>query len=754
MAEARKIVTVLFSDVAGSAALGEALDPEAVRRVMARFFDEARSAIERHGGTVEKFVGDAVMAVFGVPAVHEDDALRAVRAASEMRERLAALNAELGRERGIALALRTGVNTGEVVTGDPSGGEFYATGDAVNVAARLEQAAAPGEILLGEQTYRLVRDAVNADAVEPLVLKGKAAAVPAYRIGLVEAAPAPVRRFDFPFIGRSEELARLGRAFERAVAERTPLLVTILGPAGIGKTRLAAELTSSLGGRATVLQGRCLSYGDGITFWPLQEILRSLPQRPAGLLDPEQAQSTEETFWAYRKLFEQLADQHSVLLLLEDIHWAEPTLLELLEHVVEWTRDVPILLLCLARPELLDNRPGWPGERIELAPLSEPDVDVLMSALADDVEPSERTRISAAAEGNPLFAEQMVALALEEDGREADVPPTIHALLAARIDRLAADERALLECAAIVGKEFWRGALLDLSPPGTEVSATLQRLVRKRLVRPERSSIPGEDAFRFAHILVREAGYSAIPKERRADLHERFAAWLEGSGTPYGEIVGYHLEQAYRYLAELGPVGDAERELASRAGTTLAQAGLNARQRGDDPGAANLLSRGLELLPADSASRGELLLALAHSFTNIGDFREAHAVFEDVLAAAEAAADRGLAWEATLSRNSLELFLSPGKRGVEDYVREAEQAITELRALGHERALARAWLAIAMLRVTSGHIAAAAEAAGRGVATAQRAGDWHLERFNLSMLALSLCDGPMPASEALRRCED
>jgi predicted ATPase len=538
-----------------------------------------------------------------------------IRAKHSLAPLVAALETELERERGIALALRTGVNTGEVVAGDVGSGEFYATGDAVNVAARLEQAAAPGEILVGEQTYRLVRDAVQAEAVEPLSLKGKAEAVPAYRLGLVAEGPALVPRFDTPFIGRGAELARLREAFEAALAERIPLLVTVLGPAGIGKTRLAAELTSTLGEQATVLQGRCLSYGEGITFWPLQEILRSLPELPERLLDPEQARSTEETFWAYRKLFERLAKERPLVLVLEDIHWAEPTLLELVEHVVEWTREVPLLLLCLARPELLDERPGWPGERIELAPLAEQEVEVLLSALGDELATGERRRISEAAEGNPLFAEQMVALALEEDGRGANVPPTIQALLAARIDRLEAEERALLERAAVVGKEFWRGALLELSPPGTEVSATLQRLVRRRLVCPERSSFPGEDAFRFAHVLVRDAGYSAIPKERRADLHERFAGWLERSGSRYGEIVGYHLEQAYRYRVELGPVRNAERELASRAGTMLAEAGLEALRRGDAAGAADLLSRGLDLLPADAPSRGELLLALGDSLS-------------------------------------------------------------------------------------------------------------------------------------------
>ena len=350
MAEARKTVTVVFADVAGSTALGEQLDPEALRRVMERYFSEARTALERHGGTVEKFIGDAVMAVFGIPAAHEDDALRAVRAAREMQEAVARLNADLQRERGVTLGVRTGINTGEAVVGDPSGGQFYATGDSVNVAARLEQAASANEILLGEETYRLVRDAVIAEAVGELALKGKAEGLAVYRLlDVVELAPAFSRRLDTPFVGRRSELARLIESLDHAVAAHEPTLVTVLGPAGIGKTRLAAEVTAGIQERARVLQGRCLSYGEGITFWPLEEIVGKLPRRPAGVPYPENAGSIEETFFAYRKLFEALARERPLVLVLEDIHWAEPPLLDLIEHLVEWTREAPIAD-CVRRP--------------------------------------------------------------------------------------------------------------------------------------------------------------------------------------------------------------------------------------------------------------------------------------------------------------------------------------------------------------------------------------------------------------------
>jgi predicted ATPase len=405
--------------------------------------------------------------------------------------------------------------------------------------------------VLGETTFLLVRDMVEAEPIEQLMLKGKTEVVSAYRLlEVFERAHLLVRRFDTPFVGRKDELDRLLECWQSSIAEQAPTLVTVLGPAGIGKTRLAGELVAAAGEGAMVLLGRCLSYGEGITFWPLQEILRSLPQRPAGAPDPDKAQSTEETFWAYRKLFESLAQERALLLVLEDIHWAEPTLLDLIEHVVEWTADAPIVILCLARPELIDDRPGWPGERLELEPLPDGEARDLVAALAADMDPSVQERAMEASEGNPLFLEQLLALAAE-DGQGLAVPHTIQALLAARLDRLDAQERALLERAAIVGREFWRRALVALSPPITEVSPVLQRLVRRQLIVPERSSLVGEDAFRFGHILIREATYSGIPKEARADLHERFAGWLEETGGPYEEIVAYHLEQAYWCKKEL-----------------------------------------------------------------------------------------------------------------------------------------------------------------------------------------------------------
>jgi class 3 adenylate cyclase len=542
--EVRKTVTVLFSDVTGSTALGERLDPESLRRVLARYFEAAGQVIERHGGTVEKFIGDAVMAVFGVPRVHEDDALRAVRAACELREVVASLNDELERDYGTRLELRIGVNTGEVVTGTE---ERLATGDAVNVAARLEQAAAPREILLGAETLRLVRDAVEAEPTEPLELKGKRETLVAHRlVTLHEEGPAFARRLDAPLVGRETELRRLHDVFDQAVRDRSCQLFTLLGVAGVGKSRLTAEFLFSLAD-ATVVRGRCLPYGEGITYWPVVEVLQQLP--PAGELGLERAAleaiegllgegqvvaSSEEIAWAVRKLLEAAAESSPLVVLFDDIHWGEPTFLDLLEHVADLSREAPLLLLCLARPELLDRRPAWGGGKLNattvlLEPLSSGETDDLLEHLLGQAELGHdlRFRIREAAEGNPLFVEEMVALVEESGDGEVSVPPTIQALLAARLDQLEPSERRVLERGSVEGRVFHQSAVQALAPEETQVANRLTSLVRKELVRPDKAQLPGEDAYRFRHLLIRDAAYEALPKATRAELHDRFASWLQ-----------------------------------------------------------------------------------------------------------------------------------------------------------------------------------------------------------------------------------
>ena len=524
--QTRKTVTVVFSDVAGSTRLGSELDPEAVRNIMSRYFEAASRALQRHGGTVEKFIGDAVMAVFGIPAVHEDDALRAVRAVVEMRDAVDELNRELEQEQGLQLRLRTGVNTGEVVAGDPADGQTLVTGDTVNVAARLEQAAGPGEILIGEVTHRLVKDAVRAEPTGPLTLKGKDDGVRSWRLlEVVGGAPGLARSPDSPLVGRRTELARLLEAFERVVGDATPSLFTVLGGAGLGKSRLAREVEASLEDVARVLTGRCLPYGDGITYWPLFEILRDLvgededprpaiarlvagregaeaiAERIAGVLGHStQASSAEETSWAVRKLFEALAQERPLVVVFEDLHWAEPTLLDMIEHIADWSREAPVFILCLARPELLEKRDRWggaPAASMVLEPLTADESGALIESLQGVTELTHETRrrIAETAEGNPLYVEQMVAMLAEGEPLEGplEIPPTIQGLLAARLDRLSTGERAVIERACVVGKRFWAAAVADLSEESAQgsVQANLELLVRKDFIGPDRSVVPG-----------------------------------------------------------------------------------------------------------------------------------------------------------------------------------------------------------------------------------------------------------------------
>ena len=597
----RKTVTVLFCDLTGSTELGESVDPEALRELLAHYFERMKAIVERHGGTVEKFIGDAVMAVFGVPTAHEDDALRAVRAAAEMRDAVVELE----------LQARIGVNTGTVVIGTE---ERLATGDAVNVAARLEQAAEPGDVLLGEPTLELVREAVEAEPIAPLELKGKAEPVPAQR--LLRILGAPERSHETPFVGRERELALVREAWERALGERRCELVTIVGDAGVGKSRLVAEALARI--EATTVRGRCLPYGEGITYWPVVEVLKQLDTLPP---DPEAASairsllgaadtsvSAEEIAWAFRKTLEHAAAQRALVVLFDDVHSGEETFLDLVEHVALLSSGSPILLVCMSRPELIERRAAWPVQ-LRLEPLTAEDVESLIPPRIGE---AVRGQISRAAGGNPLFVGEMLAMA-GEDGGEVVVPPTLQALLAARLDQLDDAERAVLECGAVEGEVFHRSAIQALSPGEGAVTPRLAALTRKQLIAPDKAQIPGEDGFRFRHLLIRDAAYDALPKAARADLHTRFADWLEGHGTAVvelDELLGYHLEQAVRYRSELG-LDDVE--LAAAAQARLATAGRRALNRLDFGSAANLLHRAAELAPAaevDLALETDLIDAL------------------------------------------------------------------------------------------------------------------------------------------------
>jgi class 3 adenylate cyclase/tetratricopeptide (TPR) repeat protein len=780
MAVSRRTVTVLFADVADSTPLGERLDPESLRRVMSRFFARMSVVLQRHGGTVEKFIGDAVMAVFGLPELHEDDALRAVRAATELRQALAELNEELEREFGVHIGIRVGVNTGEVVAGDGTGGQMLVTGDPVNVAKRLEEAARTGEILVGEPTRRLVENAVVLEPREDLTLKGKSATHSAWNVlAVIEGASAYARRMDAPLIGRRPQLQMLRDAYAEAVDGRTCRMFTVIGPAGIGKSRLAAELGASLRNEATFLPGRCLPYGDGITFWPLVQIVGLLGSddgvrevvadaedseliaaRVLGAVGPTAAAVPGgETFWAVRRLFEELARERPLLILIEDIHWAEPTLLDLLEYLSGWTHDAPILLLCLARPDLLDERPGWltqPGSGVLLEPLTEEESERLLDEIAQEwpLDTTARRRITEAAEGNPLYLEQMAALVAEGEPADA-IPPSIHALIAARLDRLPAEERAVLESASVAGKHFGRSALRQLARETDQsiVDAALLSLARKDLL----AARPGrEDRYGFRHALIRDAAYAGTPKEVRARLHERFADYAAntnaGRAGELDEIVGYHLEQAFVYRGQLGPIDDHAQTLAARGAEILGGAGRHALRRRDIPAAATLLERAIALGSSGDPLRRDLLLDLSRAQREAGQLTDSEQSLREAAELADAASDRLLQCRVLLDQALLQAYMYP-ERGTEELMQAADSVIPEFQELGYDDGLANAWLLVAEAHWLRCQIGPMEEALDR--AEAHTSGD---EAPELSLIgnarARTALAGALPVPDAIARCRE
>jgi class 3 adenylate cyclase/tetratricopeptide (TPR) repeat protein len=750
MREQRKVVTVLFCDIVGSTALGESTDPEALRARMRRYFEDLRGIIERHGGTVEKFVGDAVMAVFGIPVAHEDDALRAVRAASEMGLAVAAHDLEA----------RIGINTGEVVVGGD--GETLITGDAVNVAARLEQAAGTGETLIGAETRVLVRDAVRVEAVGPLVLKGKSEPVEAYRLlEVISGAAALARRHEAPLVGRERERRRLWRDYEDAVEDRMCRLFTLLGPAGIGKSRLVADFLEQLGNSAAVLRGRCLPYGEGITYWPLVEMLTAIDVEPEQVV----ASTPEETRVAFRRLLEARAAERPQVVVVDDLQWAEPVFVDLVEHVADLSRDASIFLLCVARTELLDTRPEWGGGKLNatsvlLEPLDADECERLIDNLLGETKLDQvaRERIAEASEGNALYVEEMVAMVRERDGAgDIVVPPTIHALLQARLDLLADDERLVIGHASVEGEVFHRGSVVELVP--VELRAALDdrlsSLVRKELIRPNAALLPDEEAFRFRHLLIRDAAYGAMSKELRAGLHERLADWLEASRSDESlevdEILGYHLEQAVRLRAELGLRRDVDQDLAARAGAKLVSAGRGALGRADYPAAVALLQRGADLLPADSTLRLESAPDLALALVRRGEFEQAQQLIRTTIDEAVASANASVEARARIAYNRLRSRIDPDSH-VEDELDEAIGLAADLEQAGDLPNLSRAYTEIGMCRFMLGHAGEGELDLQRAAEFARRAGDRALEREAVNARLRPIAWGPTPAAEGIAYC--
>jgi class 3 adenylate cyclase/tetratricopeptide (TPR) repeat protein len=651
----RKLATVLFVDLVDSTALVTGADPEVVRRRVQTYFERVSRCVTTHGGIVEKFAGDAVMAAFGIPQAHEDDAERAVRAGLAILDGVHELELEA----------RIGIESGEVVADDSD--STFATGEAVNVAARLQQAAEPGQVVLGPGTHRLTLGSVEVDDLGPVELKGLGREIWAWRA--LSTKVDEVRELHAaPLVGRDSELELLQNTYDRALRDRRAHLFTIYGEAGVGKSRLAREFSQGVEG-ATVLSGRSLPYGEGVTYWPLAEMVKcaagivdddpldvaieklrsfcedevvaDLLGLASGVLEAVQAErSQQEIAWAGREWAQRLAQEQPLVLVFEDIHWAEEPLLELIEHLVTWVREAPLLVVTLARPELLDVRPGWGGGRvrataIELEPLAPSESEELIDALGGTLDPAERQAVLAKTEGNPLFVEETVRM-LAEEGSEGigRIPDTLQALIAARIDRLAPEAKALLQRAAVIGRIFWAGALERLSPELESLEAPLDDLrLREFVLDEERSSIRGERAYKFKHVLIREVAYSGLSKSARAEHHAQFAEWLkERAGEELLEIRAFHLDRAAALLTELD--GAAPVELQREAAEALTEAGLRAFAREANRVGRQHFLRALELEPT---LRRRYLAARAAD--RLSDLPAVSREMEEVLAAAIAEGD-------------------------------------------------------------------------------------------------------------------
>ena len=627
-----------------------------------------------------------------------------------------------------------------------------------------------------------------------LDLKGKSEPVDAWRLLDVEPDAAGVaRRLDSPLIGRAAELDALLAELDRVVSDRACRIVTIIGEPGIGKSRLAAELIATAGEDALVLEGRCLPYGNGITYWPLVEVVRDLDLgqilggEPDGeiaherILDAigraEPRSRSDELYWAIRRLLETLAREQPLVLVLDDIQWAEPAFLDLVEYLAGWSRDAPILVCCMARPDLAELRQAWGGATIQLSPLPREHVRTLLENLAGPLDPDAADAVGRATGGNPLFLEEMLRMLVEDgvlverDGRleplaavdSLPVPETVQAVLAARLDRLGEDELAVLQRAAVIGQVFWWGAMADLSPPEevSEVAGRLQALVRKGLIKPDARTFAGEDGFRFGHILIRDAAYDSMPKRLRAELHERYAAWAEQrEGAELDEIIGHHLEQALSFRLELGPSGPEEAALADRATERLTRAGRRALGRGDIHAASSLLGA-----PRRSSAR---TIRAASSWPRSsgscspksGELVRAEELLTGVIERADADAAELVRLAARIERVALRLRSDP-RGGWEDDLEIVEAALPALEAQPYldrraHRTLARGWFLVGLVRgLWAGHVGRGEDALRRAQTHAAAAGDRWQESEIVGRLGFAAWSGPLPsmtASASASRC--
>jgi class 3 adenylate cyclase len=764
--EERKVVSVLFCDLVGFTAASERVDPEDVRARLRPYHERLRLEIERYGGTVEKFVGDAVMAVFGAPVAHEDDAERAVRAGLRILEAIEELNEQ---DAGLSLQVRVGINTGEAVVAlaaRPELGEGFVTGDVVNTASRLQAAAPVNGVAVSEQTYRATERVFDFEVLEPVTVKGKAEPLSIWRPLQARArfGSDVIRTHTTPLVGRELERALLVGTFERAATQRSCQLVSVVGEPGVGKSRLCGELFGYIEERPGLVrwrQGRCLPYGEGIAFWALGEVVKAeagilesdSPEEAAAKLEralpendpdlpwlrarlaplvgaPAEPASQEESFTAWRRFLEGLASDGPAVLVFEDLHWADPALLSFLEHLADWSEGVPLLVLCTARPELQEQHPTWAAglrnaTTINLAPLTEEETARLIGSLLQQaVLPAETQQaLLERAGGNPLYAEEFVRL-LSDRGELADgveVPDSVQALIAARLDTLSQERKGLLQDAAVVGKVFWAGALAEMGGRELrEVELALHELARKELVRPARtSSMAGEAEYGFWHLLVRDVAYSQIPRASRAARHQAVAAWLERQAgervEDLADVLAYHYTQALE-LAQAAGNTEQARELAVPARRFLVLAGERALGL-DTAQAEAKLARALDLTPADDPERPGLLVRWAEAASQAGRLREAADALEQALTGLRTSGDREAQARALILLARVTHRLGEGR-----HLALATEAVELLEPAEPGATLVAAYAQLAGAQYVAGNLAEAIAAAEQALSLAEQLG--------------------------------
>jgi class 3 adenylate cyclase/tetratricopeptide (TPR) repeat protein len=757
--EERKVVTVLFADLVGFTSRAERMDPEDVRALLAPYWERLRGELERHGGTVEKFIGDAVMALFGAPAAHEDDPERAVRAAIAIRDWV--------RESGEDLQVRIAVNTGEALVllgARPTEGEGMAAGDVVNTAARLQAAAPVNGILVGETTYRATRHVVEYHVAEPVVAKGKVEPVTVWEVAAARSRPSVETMSAAPLVGRKDELDLLVGALGRARRERAPQLVTVAGVPGIGKSRLVAELFALVDADEEIIawrRGRSLSYGENVSLWALGEIVKAelgiletdsrdetgakLGSALADLFDDEgdrawiesrlaplvglPGESAEATT-AWRRWIEALADRRPLVLVFEDLQWADDELLDFVDALADWVTGVPLLIVCTTRPELFERRPGWSGGKrnaasISLGPLDDADTARIVAATLDQaLLPAEtQAMLLERADGNPLYAEQYARM-LSEGAEPGGLPANVQGIVAARLDLLHADEKSLLQNAAVIGRVFWPGA----------IGATEQQLLalaRKEFIRRERrSSIAGEPEYSFAHALVRDVAYAQIPRGARADRHRRAAEWIESLPADRAVDRSELLAQHYAAAIELGEAAGVDTSpLLERARAAYRDAGNRALSLNAMPAAQRFYTAALELWPPDDAERPALLLSRAEALMLTGG---------DAVSDAEAALAQlgpNAQAEMTLARACWLIG-----RGV-DAGEHAERALELVEDLPPSPVKATVLVERARLLMLAGERPRAVELATEGLALSETLGIEHLQASALVTRGTARIDG-------------